>query len=152
MVKPTKTTDAIVSINRFAVLGAATFGNQNRGSLTRAGNSAVEKTTTVLPGSQGAIPRISVVKDIVRDSSDIPGLCYASAAQGKFTRNRSNSVKRKNSAEDMSNPKSARLTMDCPHLKVIEENKIMLTKTLDSLADYKGNEPVLADGIRNLSI
>jgi hypothetical protein len=93
-----------------------------------------------------------VVKDIVRDSSDIPGLCYASAAQGKFPRNRSNSVKRKNSAEDMSNPKSARLTMDCPHLKVIEENKIMLTKTLDSLADYKGNEPVLADGIRNLSI
>jgi hypothetical protein len=71
MVKPTKSTDAIVSINRFAVLGAATFGNQNRSSLARAGNTAVEKTTTVLPGSQGAIPRISVVKDIVRDSSDV---------------------------------------------------------------------------------
>ncbi len=134
------------------MLGAATFGNQNRNSLTRAGNTAVEKTTTVLPGSQGAIPRISVVKDIVRDSSDIPGLCYSSAAQGKFSRNRSNSVKRKNSAEDLSNPKSARLATECPHLKVIDENKIMLTKSLDSLADYKGNEPVLADGIRNLSI
>jgi hypothetical protein len=42
--------------------------------------------------------------------------------------------------------------MDYPHLKVIEDNKTMLKRTLDSLSDYKGNEPTLADGIRNLSI
>jgi hypothetical protein len=152
MVKPTNSTDAIVSTNRFAVLGSATFGNQNRGSLFGAGNSAAVKTTTTLPGSKGAISKNSVVKDIIRKPSEIPGLCFASAIQGKLPRDRSNSIKRKNSSEDLSNPKSARLTMDCPHLKVIDENKLMLTKTLESIADYKGNEPVLAEGIRNLSI
>jgi hypothetical protein len=152
MVKPTKSTDAIVSTNRFAILGTATFENQNPKTLTRAGMSAAGTTTNVLPGSQGAISKTPIVKDITRDSREIPGLCFAGAVQGKFPRERSNSVKRKNSTEDLSNPKSARISTECPHLKVIDENKIMLTRTLDSISEYKGNDPVLAEGIRNLSI
>ncbi len=105
-----------------------------------------------MPASQGAISKVPIVKNIVRKQSEIPGLSFSSAIQGKFPRNRSNSVKRKNSAEDLSIPKSARLTTECPHLKVIDENKVMLKRTLDSIADYKGNDPTLADGIRNLSI
>ena len=152
MVKPTNSTDAIVSTNRFAVLGSATFGNQNRGSLFGAGNSAAVKTTTTLPGSTGAISKNSVVKDIIRKPSEIPGLCFASAIQGKLPRDRSNSIKRKNSSEDLSNPKSARLTMDCPHLKVIDENKSVFKKVLDSLSDYSGKDQVICDAIRDLSI
>jgi hypothetical protein len=152
MVKPTKSLDAIVSTNRFAILGAATFENQNLRTLAGAGTSADGTTTYVLPASQGTISKVPVVKNIVQKQSNIPGLSFSSAVQGKFPRDRSNSVKRKNSAEDLSNPKSVRLTTDCPHLKVNDENKVMLTRTLDSIADYKGNDPVLADGIRNLSI
>jgi len=152
MVKPTNSADAIVSINRFAVLGAATFENQIPRTLQGAGNSAAGTTTNVLPGSQGAISKTSIVKNIVRKQSDIPGLNFVAAVQGKSPRDRSNSIKRKNSTEDLSNPKSARLSVDCPHLKVIDDNKSMLKRTLDSLSDYKGNDPTLADGIRNLSI
>jgi hypothetical protein len=152
MVKPTKSSDAIVSTNRFAILGAATFESQNPETLAGAGKSAEGTTTNVLPASQGAISKVHTVKNIVRKPSEIPGLSFSSAIQGKFSRNRSNSVKRKNSAEDLSNPKSARISTDCPHLKVIDENKGMLKRTLDSIADYKGNDPILADGIRNLSI
>jgi hypothetical protein len=152
MVKPTNSTDAIVSVNRFAILGTATFENQNPRTLARAGMSAAGTTTNVLPGSQGAISKTSVVKDISRDSREIPGLCFASAVQGKLPRDRSNSVKRKNSSENNSNPKSARISTECPHLKAIDENTSMLKRTLDIISDYKGNEPVLAEGIRNLSI
>jgi len=151
MVKPTTATDAIVSINRFAILGTATFDNQNPGTLPRGGGAAGKKTTNGSLGSQGAISKIAKVTDI-RDSRVIPGLSLSTGAQGKFPRDRSNSVKRKNSAEDLSNPKSARISTECPHLKVIDENKVMLTRTLDSIADYSGNDPVLADGIRNLSL
>jgi hypothetical protein len=151
MVKPTTATDAIVSTNRFAILGSATCDNQNPGTLPRGGGAAGTKTTNALLSNQGAISKVAKVKDI-RDSRVIPGLCLSSGAQGKFPRERSGSVKRKNSAEDLSNPKSARISTECPHLKVIDENKAMLTRTLDSIADYSGNEPVLADGIRNLTI
>jgi hypothetical protein len=61
-------------------------------------------------------------------------------------------VKRKNSAEDNNSSKAAKVDMECPHLKVIDENKAMLSRTIDSIADYKGNDPILAEGIRNLSI
>jgi len=65
MVKPTKSSDAIVSINRFAILGTATFESQNPETLAGAGNSADGTTTNVLPASQGAISKVSVVKNIV---------------------------------------------------------------------------------------
>jgi hypothetical protein len=165
MVKPTNSTDAIVSVNRFAILGTpivsvnrfailgtATFENQNPGTLIRAGHSAAGTTTKVLPGNQGAISKTPIVKDITRVSCEIPGLIFASAVQGKHPRDRSNSVKRKNSTENLTNPKSARISTECPHLKVIDENKSMLARTLESISDYKGNDPTLADGIKNLSI
>jgi len=152
MVKPTNSADAIVSVNRFAILGTATFGNQNPATLTRAGHSAAGTTTKVLPGNQGAISKNPIVKDITRVSREIPGLSFASAVQGKHPRDRSNSMKRKNSTENLTNSKSAKISTECPHLKVIDENKSMLARTLESISDYKGNDPTLADGIRNLSI
>jgi hypothetical protein len=153
MVKPTKSTDAIVSTNRFAILGTATLDNQNPSALFPAGGSAVDRTiTNVSAGSLGAISKTSSVKTITRKHSEIPGLCYSSTLKGKFPRDRSNSIKRKNSAEDNNSSKSAKVDMDCPHLKVIDENKSMLSRTIDSIADYKGNDPILAEGIRNLSI
>jgi hypothetical protein len=153
MVKPTNSADAIVSVNRFAILGTATFENQDPGTLTRAGHSAAGTTTTkILPSHQGAISKNPIVKDITRVSREIPGLSFASAVQGKFPRDRSNSKKRKNSTENLTNTKSARISTECPHLKVIDENKSMLARTLESISDYKGNDPTLADGIRNLSI
>jgi hypothetical protein len=153
MVKPTKPTDAIVSVNRFAILGSATFGNQNPATLNPVGSSAGDKITTNPPAaSLGAISKPPLVKNITRKQSEIPGLCYSSAIRGKFPRDRSNSMKRKNSAEDNNSAKAAKVDMECPHLKVIDENKAMLSRTIDSIADYKGNDPILAEGIRNLSI
>ena len=153
MVKPTKPTDAIVSVNRFAILGSATFGNQNPATLNSVGSSAGDKITTNPPAaSLGAISKPPLVKNITRKQSEIPGLCYSSAIRGKFPRDRSNSMKRKNSAEDNNSAKAAKVDMECPHLKVIDENKAMLSRTIDSIADYKGNDPILAEGIRNLSI
>jgi hypothetical protein len=43
-------------------------------------------------------------------------------------------------------------TADCPHLKVIDQNKGIFKKVLDNLSDYKGEEPVLCAAIRDLSI
>jgi hypothetical protein len=83
MVKPTKSSDAIVSTNRFAILGAATFDSQNPKTLAGAGKSAEGTTTNVLPASQGAISKVPIVKNIVRKPSDIPGLSFSSAIQGK---------------------------------------------------------------------
>jgi hypothetical protein len=77
------------------------------------------------------------VKDITRVSREIPGLSFASAVQGKHPRDRSNSVKRKNSTENLTNTKSARISTECPHLKVIDENKSMLARTLESISDTK---------------
>ena len=153
MVKPTNSTDAIVSINRFAILGSATFGNQNPSALASAGGSAgVRKTTNAPADSLGAISKSATVKNITRKQSEIPGLSLSSTIRGKFPRDRSNSIKRKNSAEDNSSSKAAKVDMECPHLKVIDENKSMLSRTIESIADYKGNDPILAEGIRNLSI
>jgi hypothetical protein len=39
MVKPTKSSDAIVSTNRFAILGAATFESQNPETLAEGGGT-----------------------------------------------------------------------------------------------------------------
>ena len=89
MVKPTKPTDAIVSVNRFAILGSATFGNQNPATLNSVGSSAGDKITTNPPAaSLGAISKPSLVKNITRKQSEIPGLSYSSAIRGKFPRDR----------------------------------------------------------------
>jgi hypothetical protein len=84
----------------------------------------------------------------------IPGLHIGGKKQGKqqLIRDRSNSTKRKNSAENSSNAKSPRLdAAECPHLKVIEETKGVISKVLESMTAYSGNDPVLANNIYALA-
>jgi hypothetical protein len=62
-------------------------------------------------------------------------------------------VKRKNNYQESAPHKSARIETDeCPHLKVIDQNKETFKKVLERLSDYSGNEPVLCDSIRDLSL
>jgi hypothetical protein len=69
------------------------------------------------------------------------------------TRNRSNSIKRKNTSEDFFASKSARIdTGECPHLKVINENSKNFAKILENLSDYSGTDEVIATSIRGLTV
>jgi hypothetical protein len=71
----------------------------------------------------------------------------------KHLRERSSSVKRKGSSQDSVPTKSARIEVDeCPHLKVIDQNKEIFGKVLAKLADYSGNEPLLCDSVRDLTV
>ncbi len=73
--------------------------------------------------------------------------------QGKKTRDRSNSTKRKNSAEDNSNAKSARIEVsECPHLKTLNDNSKMISKVLESLADHTGTDPIVTGCVKSLAI
>jgi hypothetical protein len=75
--------------------------------------------------------------------------------QGKLKqiRDRSVSTKRKGCEHNDNPSKTARLEpTDCPHLKVIDQNKTVFKKVLDNLSDYSGTDPVLCDAIRDLSI
>ncbi len=68
-------------------------------------------------------------------------------------RERSSSIKRKGSSQESGPTKSARIEVDeCPHLKVIDQNKEIFGKVLAKLADYSGNDPVLCDSIRELTV
>jgi hypothetical protein len=61
-------------------------------------------------------------------------------------------VKRKNSTENSANAKSPRIDADeCPHLKVINETKGTIAKVLDSMTEYSGNDPILANNIYALA-
>jgi hypothetical protein len=71
----------------------------------------------------------------------------------KHLRGRSNSIKRKGSSQESGPTKSARIEVDeCPHLKVIDQNKEIFGKVLAKLADYSGTDPVLCDSIRELTV
>jgi hypothetical protein len=62
-------------------------------------------------------------------------------------------VKRKGSAHESAPQKSARIeSEECPHLKVIDQNKEIFKKVLEKLADYSGNEPILCDSIRDITV
>jgi hypothetical protein len=62
-------------------------------------------------------------------------------------------MKRKGSSQESVPQKTARLEADeCPHLKVIEQNKETFKKVLERLSDYTGNEPKLCDSIRDISL
>jgi len=62
-------------------------------------------------------------------------------------------MKRKGSSQESAPQKTARLEADeCPHLKVIDQNKETFKKVLERLSDYTGNEPKLCDSIRDLSL
>jgi hypothetical protein len=104
MVKPTGTMDALLSKNRFAALGShATSGNQT-----------LNRDTSAVSGAASLPLRKSRWWD---NSEDSPGfsekfghlIVNSNENQGEKTRDRSNSTKRKNSAEDNSNAKSARI-------------------------------------------
>jgi len=71
----------------------------------------------------------------------------------KHLRERSSSIKRKGSSQESGPTKSARIEVDeCPHLKVIDQNKEIFGKVLAKLADYSGNDPVLCDSIREITV
>jgi len=60
---------------------------------------------------------------------------------------------RKGSSQERGPTKSARIEVDeCPHLKVIDQNKEIFGKVLAKLADYSGTDPVLCDSIRELTV
>jgi hypothetical protein len=49
--------------------------------------------------------------------------------------------------------KTARIEAEeCPHLKVIDQNKEIFKKVLEKLADYSGNEPIICDSVRDLTV
>jgi hypothetical protein len=138
MVKPTVSSDAIVSHNRFAVLGSGNFDSQNPSALYDVTNSAA--SGTLANNNKGAISKNSGIVTVKNTNKIvnrwIPG------------RDRSNSVKRKNSTEISADAKSPRMdAAECPHLKVINETKGTISKVLDSMSGYKGNDPVLANNI-----
>jgi hypothetical protein len=84
-----------------------------------------------------------------------PRVTHTQLLQGKIKhiRERSNSVKRKGSSQESAPPKTARIEADeCPHLKVIDQNKEIFKKVLEKLADYSGNEPIICDSIRDLTV
>jgi hypothetical protein len=153
MVKPTSSSDAISSSNRFAILGAATSDSQNPLTLAYVAESAGAGNCS--NNNKGAISKNSGIVNVEnRVSRLIPGLHIGGKKQGKqqLIRDRSNSTKRKNSAENSSNAKSPRLdAADCPHLKVIEETKGVISKVLESMTAYSGNDPVLANNIYALA-
>jgi hypothetical protein len=153
MIKPTISSDAIVSANWFAILGAATFDSQNPSALADVAESAGAGNRS--NNNKGAISKNSGIVNVEnRVSRLIPGLHIGGKKQGKqqLIRDRSNSTKRKNSVEDSSNAKSPRLdAAECPHLKVINETKGMLSKVLNCMTEYSGNDPVLANNIYALA-
>jgi hypothetical protein len=62
-------------------------------------------------------------------------------------------MKRKGSAHESAPQKTARNEAEeCPHLKVIDQNKEIFKKVHEKLADYSGNEPILCDSIRDITV
>jgi hypothetical protein len=151
MVKPTGTMDALLSKNRFAALSShGTSGNQNPPTLNRE-TSAVSGAASLPLGksrwwdnSENSPGLSDKFGHLIVDNND---------NQGKKIRDRSNSTKRKNSAEDNSNAKSARIEVsECPHLKALNDNSKMISKVLESLADHTGTDPVVAGCVKSLAI
>jgi hypothetical protein len=71
----------------------------------------------------------------------------------KSIRDRSASTKRKGASNEELPSKSARLEpAECPHLKVIDQNKDIFKKVLDNLSEYKGADSILCAAIMELSI
>jgi hypothetical protein len=150
MVKLTTSSDALLSSNRFAMLGSATFDSQNPSALADIADSAEAGNPS--NNNKGAISKNSGIVNIEGKSVTrrIPSLHLGGTKRGKPPqfRNRSNSTKRKNSTESASNAKSPRIdAAECPHLKVINETKGSLSKVLDCMMEYSGSDPVLANNI-----
>jgi len=84
-----------------------------------------------------------------------PRVTHTQILQGriKHIRERSSSTKRKGSDHNSVPQKTARIEAEeCPHLKVIDQNKEIFKKVLEKLADYSGNEPIICDSVRDLTV
>jgi hypothetical protein len=148
MVKPTVTTDAIVSTNRFAVLGITASNSQNPESLLDA-NGASSTAASLSNNSKGALPKNKIV-NVNGEQRYIPGLHIGRGKNGKNIRDRSNSII---SGEQGTAAKTPRVeTSECPHLKTINENKVSISRVLDSMADYQGDDSTIAANIRSLAL
>jgi hypothetical protein len=147
--------DALLSKNRFAALSSnGASGNRNPPTLTLS-TSAVGGATSLSSGKSRWFDNIENSPGLGDNSSEKGDDCSATYTEplGKNIRNRSNSTKRKNSAEDSSNAKSARIEVsDCPHLKALNDNSKMITKVLESLADHTGNDPIVSGCVKSLAI
>jgi hypothetical protein len=155
MVRPTVTKDVPGCNNRFAPLGE----NYAEYQIRRALQVASGKDPPPLSG-QGAASLQAQSAD-ARATADQnkgihqPRVTHTQLLQGKIKqiRERSSSIKRKGSSQESAPQKTARLEADeCPHLKVIDQNKETFKKVLERLSDYTGNEPKLCDSIRDLSL
>jgi hypothetical protein len=157
MVRPTGTKDVPSCNNRFAILDENYAESQNRRTLP---------AETQLPGKPPPPPKAGQPDYATLETADgstadqqskwfEPRITHTQRIQGKIKqiRDRSASTKRKGCENSAIPAKSARLEpADCPHLKVIDENKSVFKKVLDSLSDYSGKDQVICDAIRDLSI
>jgi hypothetical protein len=152
MVRPTVTMDVPGCNNRFAPLGENYASYQIRRTLEVAsGKDPLPHT------GQGAASLLAQSADAgaAATGGHQPRVTHTQLLHGKIKhlRERSNSVKRKGSSQESAPTKSAQIEVDeCPHLKVIDQNKEIFGKVLAKLADYSGNEPVLCDSIRDITV
>jgi hypothetical protein len=155
MVKPTDTMDALLSKNRFATLSSnGASGNRNPPTLT-VSSSAAGGATSLPSGKSRWFETIQNSPGFCDNSGEISDERSSTYTEplGKHIRNRSNSTKLKNSAEDSSNAKSARIEVsDCPHLKALNDNSKIITKVLESLTDHTGNDPIVSGCVKSLAI
>jgi hypothetical protein len=154
MVRPTVTKDVPGCNNRFAPLGETYAAYQIRRTLEVASG----KDPPPHPG-QGAASLLAQSADPAAATAATgghqPRVTHTQLLHGKIKhlRERSNSTKRKGSSQDSVPNKSARIEVDeCPHLKVIDQNKEIFGKVLAKLADYSGTDPLLCDSIRELTV
>jgi hypothetical protein len=143
MVRPTGTQDALLSSNRFAPLNP-----QLQTRLTLPPSNSRWATRRSVSQESQARDNINPSKD-----SNLVTSFFSSQEGTKQIRDRTNSIKRKNTSGEQGNNKSARIdTGDCPHLKVINDNATSFAQILESLADYSGTDTVIADSIRALTV
>jgi len=147
--------DALLSKNRFAALSSnGASGNRNPPTLT-VGSSAVGGATSLSSGKSRWFDNIENSPGLGDNTSEKGDDCSAiyTVPLGKNIRNRSNSTKRKNSAEDSTVAKSARIEVsECPHLKALNDNSKVISKVLESLADHTGNDPIVSGCVKSLAI
>jgi hypothetical protein len=161
MVRPTGTKDVPSCNNRFALLDENYSESQNRRTLPAETQHQGKPT---LPPPKAGLQDYATLETAEDSTADQlgkqskwfePRITHTQRIQGKIKqiRDRSVSTKRKGCENSVIPAKSARLEpADCPHLKVIDENKSVFKKVLDSLSDYSGKDQVICDAIRDLSI
>jgi hypothetical protein len=162
MVRPTSTRDVPSCNNRFAALDENYSESLNRRTLSAGNNTQGKPPPLPRTGQDNSIPGSTETADETSADYDgkktrwlEPRVTHTQVLHGKLKeiRDRSASTKRKGCDNNENPSKAARLeSTECPHLKVIDQNKSIFKKVLDSLSDYAGENPVLCDAIRDLSI